>query len=251
MTTTSVDSRSADLAIVRERDRPRYLGALFAPAPQRRDLLALAALAARLGAQAERAGDPNLRAIRLRWWADAIASAASGNGTPAPELEGVGDLLARHGLDAGPLATLAEAEGDLAGLDAAPDRDDLERLLGETQSVLFQIGAAMALGREAARPLADASGHGGVAYGIVRLLRSAPFDEEMRMSLAALGLDHLDRAADALAGAPDAARPVLLPLAVLRPALRAAARGKPIRPAPFRDVARITHAALGASWRRP
>ena len=69
------------LDLVRSADRDRFLGALFAPEPARRDLLALLAFDHELARTRTVTREPMLARIRLEWWREAVAEAA-GAGKP-------------------------------------------------------------------------------------------------------------------------------------------------------------------------
>jgi phytoene/squalene synthetase len=65
------------LDLVRNADRDRFLGALFAPEPARTDLLALLAFNHELARTRSVTREPMLARIRLEWWREAVAEAAS------------------------------------------------------------------------------------------------------------------------------------------------------------------------------
>lgn len=60
-------------ALVRERDRPRFVASLFAPEEVRRKLTALYALDAELQRVREAAHEAMIQAMRFQWWRDALA----------------------------------------------------------------------------------------------------------------------------------------------------------------------------------
>src|SRR5260221_10593467 len=66
---------------VRAADRDRFLAALFAPEPQRRDLLGLLAFDHELARTRAVTREPMMARIRLQWWREAVTEAA-GSGTP-------------------------------------------------------------------------------------------------------------------------------------------------------------------------
>lgn len=85
------------LDLVREADRDRFLGALFAPEPARSDLLALLAFDLELARTRSVTREPLLARIRLEWWREAVAEAA-GDGKPRsqPIVESLGEMLRRR-----------------------------------------------------------------------------------------------------------------------------------------------------------
>lgn len=62
-------------ALVRRADPDRFLGAMFAPAPQRRDLLILYAFNHELARAREVASTAPLTLIRLHWWREVVEGA--------------------------------------------------------------------------------------------------------------------------------------------------------------------------------
>jgi phytoene/squalene synthetase len=95
---------------VRAADRDRFLAALFAPEPQRRDLLALLALDHELARTRTVTREPMMARIRLQWWREAVAEAA-GSGTPRaqPIVESLSETVRRHGLEPQRLISLIDA----------------------------------------------------------------------------------------------------------------------------------------------
>jgi len=72
--------------LVRAYDRPRYYATLLAPAAIRGDLFALYGFAAEIARVPDQVSEPGLGEIRLRWWSEALAGTAGGEGegaTPA------------------------------------------------------------------------------------------------------------------------------------------------------------------------
>src|SRR5689334_24721156 len=84
---------------VRTVDRDRFLAALFAPEPQRRDLLALLAFDHELARTRTVTREPMMARIRLQWWREA-AEEAAGSGTPRaqPIVESLSETMRRHRL---------------------------------------------------------------------------------------------------------------------------------------------------------
>src|SRR6201985_2852205 len=84
---------------VRAADRDRFLAALFAPEPQRRDLLALLAFDHELARTRIVTREPMMARVRLQWWREAVTEAA-GSGTPRaqPVVESLSETVRRHEL---------------------------------------------------------------------------------------------------------------------------------------------------------
>jgi phytoene synthase len=163
------ESRRYVLDQVRRTDRDRFLGALFAPEPQRADLLAVLAFDHELARTRTVTREPMLAAIRLQWWREAVQEAA-GPGKPRaqPLVESLSETLRRHRLPPETFISLVDAreegiEGALDVLRTGRALADLElAVLGiedeATRAVARTIAAAwlMGEGRERDALLADA-----------------------------------------------------------------------------------------------
>ncbi len=145
------------LDIVRGADRERFLGALFAPEPQRGGLLSLLAFEHELARTRSVTREPMLARIRLEWWREAMAEAA-GPGKPRaqPIVESLSETVRRHGLQREALVRLIDAreeeiEGPLDVMTAGHALADLElAVLGVDDAASRQaahaIGAAWLMG---------------------------------------------------------------------------------------------------------
>lgn len=98
------------LDLVRSADRDRFLGALFAPDPARRDLLALLAFDHELARTRTVTREPMLARIRLEWWREAVTEAA-GTATPRaqPTVESLSETVRRRALAPDKLIALIDA----------------------------------------------------------------------------------------------------------------------------------------------
>ena len=103
---------------VRNVDRDRFLAALFAPEPQRSDLLALLAFDHELARTRTVTREPMMARIRLQWWREAAAEAASEAQPRAqPIVESLSETVRRHGLALQHLIALIDArEEEIDGL---------------------------------------------------------------------------------------------------------------------------------------
>jgi phytoene synthase len=145
------------LDLVRGADRERFLGALFAPEPQRRGLLALLAFDHELARTRSVTREPMLARIRLEWWREAMAEAA-GSGKPRaqPIVEALAETVRRHGLALESVVDLIDAreeeiEGPLDVMRAGHALADLElSVLGVEDAASRQaahaVGAAWLMG---------------------------------------------------------------------------------------------------------
>lgn len=145
------------LDVVRAADRERFLGALFAPEPQRSGLLSLLAFDHELARTRSVTREPMLARIRLEWWREAMAEAA-GTGKPRaqPIVESLSEIVRRHGLQCEALVRLIDAreeeiEGPLDVMTAGHALADLElAVLGvgdaASRQAAHAIGAAWLMG---------------------------------------------------------------------------------------------------------
>jgi phytoene/squalene synthetase len=95
---------------VRRVDRDRFLAALFAPEPQRSDLLALLAFDHELARTRTVTREPMMARIRLQWWREVAAEAASEVQPRAqPIVESLSETVRRHDLALQLLIALIDA----------------------------------------------------------------------------------------------------------------------------------------------
>ncbi len=266
-------------ATAREGEPDRYLAALLAPPPARAGLLALAAFAselARIPLLVTR--EPAMGEIRLQWWRDALEqpqSARSGH----PVADAVRDAAVRYGLPRALLHDMIDARS--ADLQREPLADDLALAnhLWDSEGVLFAL-AGRVLGAPGDGPVVSAAAASARAYGLARLLVGLP--HALARGRVPLPLARLEaagvRPADLTAGTaspaldgvladlraearrnheagrqhvaklPRAVRVAFLPLALVRPYLRALERAgrhplrEPAEIAPLTRVCRIAAA---------
>jgi len=141
------------LDLVRGADRDRFLGALFAPEPNRTDLLALLAFDHELARTRTVTREPMLARIRLEWWREAVGeAAATARPRAQPIVEALSETVRRCRLQPQNLIALIDAreeeiEGPLDVLRAGHALADLE---------LSVLGVGDATSRCAARAVAAA-----------------------------------------------------------------------------------------------
>ena len=158
--------------IARSGDPDRALAALFAPREARADLFALYAFNVELARIAEQVSEPELGAIRLQWWREALERAAKGEATGHPVADALGITLAQRKLSPERIAALIDARSFDVATKIMPDWNALEAYLRETAGALFALTAESL---EAAGPsLEPASAQAGIAYGLTGLMRALP-----------------------------------------------------------------------------
>src|SRR5215470_1495192 len=145
------------LDLVRNADRDRFLGALFAPEPVRTDLLAVLAFNHELARTRSVTREPMLARIRLEWWREAVGEAA-GAGKPRaqPIVESLSETVRRHDLAPETLVALIDAreeeiDGPLDVLRAGHALADLELAVlgiehGPTRAAARAVAAAWLMG---------------------------------------------------------------------------------------------------------
>lgn len=266
--------------LLKESDRDRYLSILFAPQCHREGLASLFAFNVEMNRISETVREPMIGEIRLHWWRDAIEADKTGEGNPV--LSALLSTIHKYELPKAALLRYCDARVFDFYDDQMPDVTSLEGYCGETASALLEL-ACRILDRNASSQTADASGHGGVADVVCRLLRSLPLikshgkqyfpktmveptaddylvskttqkpvERQEKMLSAAIGLAekhyrefyHYYRTLDA------AVKPAFLPLAIIPEALKkiekkgALAFKECVTPSPLRHYLLITKAAL-------
>jgi 15-cis-phytoene synthase len=158
--------------IARSGDPDRALAALFAPRDFRADLLALYAFNVELARIAEQVSEPELGAIRLQWWRDALDRAAKGEATGHPVADAWGEAQRRHALSPHRIESLIDARSFDIATKIMPDWSALETYLHDTAGALFALAAACAgVPRAVIEP---AAAQAGFAYGLTGLMRALP-----------------------------------------------------------------------------
>ncbi|MGA7327222.1 MAG: squalene/phytoene synthase family protein [Rhodomicrobium sp.] len=170
------EAATADL--VRRRDVDRYWSTLFAPAGRRAALLALYAYNAEIAHIAATTNEPMVGQIRLQWWKDAIELAVPGTRTGNPIADSLAGAIFEHDLPKDRLIGMAEARiPEIVG-DAPVDIAALRASLQATQGTVFELAAGI-LGSEG--ELARKAGeHAGLAYGLMQTLRTVPLQAARR-----------------------------------------------------------------------
>jgi phytoene synthase len=253
-TNTPIDAASFCADLVRSHDFARYAATLFMPAIPRRALLAVYAFNTEISRVREQVSQPLPGEMRLQWWTDMLSGSGhggiEGNPVAAELLLAIRDFR----LPAEPLLRLIEEHQFDLYNDPMPSMAALEGYVTDTASALLSLGA-----RIAARPseaIEHLARHAGLAQGIAQVIAALPLDAARRQLFVPLQLleshgsgmeevfagkqtqntraaidqligeaqGHLTTAFDLLAGIPPEARPVFLPLAVVRRDLRRMSR---------------------------
>jgi phytoene synthase len=158
--------------IARAGDPDRTLAALFVPRDARDDLVALYAFNVDLARIAEHVSEPDLGAIRLQWWREAIDHAGEGATTGHPVADAFGAAIRRHRLSRERIAALIDARIFDVATKIMTDWPALQSYLHDTAGTVFML-AAQSLGAtdHALQPISAAAG---MAYGLAGLMRALP-----------------------------------------------------------------------------
>jgi phytoene synthase len=230
-------------------DRDRYLANLYVPAAHRGALAALFTFGAEIARVRERAHEPMPGEIRLQWWREALAGERNGEARANPLSTALLDAIERYALPRQPFVALIDAHAFDLYDEPMPTLAVLEQYAAETQGALLTL-AAQILGEPASaiEPVVMEAATAQVIAGLLQHVAihaargqlyvplevlghfGAQADDiyagrataEVRAALAEMRLrarHHLDRAAAAQASIPAAVLPLLLPAALVRPAL--------------------------------
>lgn len=241
-------------ALVRDEDCGRYLATLFAPAQHRAALCALHAFHIETAQVPFRVREPLAGEIRLQWWRDVIEGPARDQAAGNPVAAALLAARDRYELPQAPLLALVDARR--RELETLPfDTVSMfRRYARETDGAVLQLAGQILLGGRDEVPDALLA-HAGEASATMRLIGTfarfrlqgkivIPVDILVAHGLppadlldagehpnlgAALadfarrGLESLEKTRALLPDCPQAAGPAFLPLALVRPALVAAA----------------------------
>jgi 15-cis-phytoene synthase len=177
-TATPPDTVTYCADLVRSHDFPRYAATLFAPAAERRALLALYAFNVEIVRVRDQVTQPLPGEIRFQWWTDLFSGLAHGSAEGNPVAAELLRAIRDFDLPVEPLALLVdEHQFDLYN-DPMPTMTALEGYLAATSSALFALAARiMGASSDAAEHLAR---HAGLAQGIVQVIANLSRDSSHR-----------------------------------------------------------------------
>ena len=186
--------------LVRERDKDRFLAALFAPAEKRRDLFALYAFNAEVASVQSKVREPLAGEVRLQYWHDLIAGAAEAGANPVAQalVESIGRRALPHQAFLG----LIEAHRFDIYQESFATFEELEVYAAKTSSAVMEL--AMRILDEPGAAEHELARHAGIACGLTGLLRSFAFHASHRKLYAPQEIlaTHNVASADILASRP-------------------------------------------------
>lgn len=160
-------------ALVRERDRERYLSALYAPAGKRHHLFALYAFDLELAHVPDAVREPMAGEIRFQWWREALAGERAAEAAANPVAAATLDTVERCALPAQLLSGVADArQFDLLD-EPMQSMSQLFQYLDTTAGAIMTAAARVL---NVASPASGAIRHAATAYGLTRLLRRFSWD---------------------------------------------------------------------------
>lgn len=232
------------LAMLRQADPVRYTAALYVPAEQRAALVGLWLFQAEIERIRDLVSEPLPGEIRLQWWRDVINRMRDGEAQQSPLAKALLATIDQHDLQREQFDNYLEAMIFDLYDDPIPSIAQFEGIMGETQSVFFQMAGQVLHGSPL--PSGDAAGHAGVAFGVTRCLLNlekhrlraqlyipvdmlsaegverdhwqakgeGPEKQVVVQAFIAFGVTHLKQFDTALAQLPSKARPAFLPTAI-------------------------------------
>ncbi len=159
---------TACAGLVQRADPDRFLAAMAAPVPARATLFALYAFNVEVARAPWVTNEPEIAAIRLQWWRDALAEIAAGGAVRRHEVvTPLARILARA--DAVSLDELVAARHWDINKEPFDGPADFERYINQTTGTLIRV-ATRCLGRADPEVVADFA----YATGLANWLRAVP-----------------------------------------------------------------------------
>ena len=162
-------------ALARANARDQWIGALFAPARSRDALCALACFDHEIRQARLRARDPNLVAIRLAWWREAVLGGRDAEAAGSPVALALRAAIGAFALPSEPIEAMLDARLTEIAPPEAFTLAAFERWAAESEGALLRLAARIAAGgqdldsQEAHRPA-------GLSLGLARMLSALPIE---------------------------------------------------------------------------
>jgi 15-cis-phytoene synthase len=168
------DAHAHCAALARAHARDQWLGALYADVNARGALFALASFDYEIRHALKRARDPNLAAMRLAWWREAISGERQAEATGNPIALALRVAIAAYALPEAWLEAMLDAR-----LQEIAPQDDFDltafhAFADESEGARLRLASRIAAGGQDLDP-ADAHGPAGMALALTRLLKELPF----------------------------------------------------------------------------
>jgi phytoene synthase len=161
-------------ALAREHARDQWLSALYASASAQGALFALASFDYEIRQAPKRARDPNLTAIRLAWWREAISGERQAEAAGNPVALALSAAIDAYALPQAWLEAMLDAR-----LQAIAPQDDFNlaafrAFADESEGARLRLASRIAAGGQDLDP-AEAHTAAGMALALTRLLKELPF----------------------------------------------------------------------------
>ncbi len=161
-------------ALAREHARDQWLGALYASAEARGALFALASFDYEIRQALKRARDPNLTAMRLAWWREAIAGERQAEAAGNPVALALRAAIDAYALPGAWLEAMLDAR-----LQAIAPQEDFNHVAfrafaDESEGARLRLASRIAAGGQDLDP-AEAHAPAGMALALTRVIKELPF----------------------------------------------------------------------------
>jgi phytoene synthase len=172
--------------LVRTYDFPRYASTLFAPAEERRALLALYAFNTEISRVRDSVTQPLAGEVRMQWWTDVLAGRGHGGVEGNPVAAELLLVIRNFGLPVEPLSRLIEEHQFDLYNDPMPTMAALEGYVTDAFSALFALAAHIAVPPSAETE--HLARHAGLAQWFAHVIASLPRDASRRQLFVPLQL---------------------------------------------------------------
>lgn len=171
------DADAACATEVKAGDPDRFLSALFAPAANRANLMAVYAFNLEVARTRDAVTTPMLGEIRLQWWREAVAEIYAGRPRRHPVCEALARAVTSAELPQAPFDALIEARSFDLYTDPMPTLNALRAYARKTQSAVFALACAVLVPERADDAMLGAAADAaGIAYAFSGLVRRAARD---------------------------------------------------------------------------
>ncbi len=201
--------------LVRDEDRDRFLAALFAPADMRPALFSIYAFDIEVAHIAGRVSEPLAGEVRLQWWRDVITGTSRERAAGSPVAAALVETIARYRLPEQIFLDLIEAQRDALYRKPAETIAEFEQWAGTTYGGVFALAARVLSGGDSG--LDGIGRHAGIVFASMDVATPGPQFQDY----SDLAGRHLSEVRAGLPARQAHANAAFLPLALVRPTLRA------------------------------
>ncbi|MGA9194424.1 MAG: phytoene/squalene synthase family protein [Pseudolabrys sp.] len=160
-------------ALVRERDRDRYIATLFAPTEERGGLFALYAFDTEIARVRELAREVMPGEVRLHWWRDVIVGERIGEAAANPIATALLETQTRYSLPRERMVDLIEAHRFDIYNEPIARFEDLQSYASKTAGTIFELAVRILMGGNVSA-ISGSIAEAGVAQTIANVLARLP-----------------------------------------------------------------------------